>query len=187
MTRPFASPYSVQIARQHVAVVHRPLRICLLLYSYSFDATNGVLGVAVLFSSRSCDNLVMCSLRVFGAALCEPTGTPATPGRKSENESRARLCENRGVGLRKFVGCSHFVNTAVEYSTPLTATVGWLSVRCHSLHTISAGLGVRAGRPGVRILVVARDFSVLQHVRTDPRAHPAFYSMGTWSHLGDKG
>ena len=164
MTRPFASPYSVQIARQHVAVVHRPLRICLLLYSYSFDATNGVLGVAVLFSSRSCDNLVMCSLRVFGAALCEPTGTPATPGRKSENESRARLCENRGVGLRKFVGCSHFVNTAVEYSTPLTATVGWLSVRCHSLHTLSAGLGVRAGRPGVRILVVARDFSVLQKV-----------------------
>jgi hypothetical protein len=38
---------------------------------------------------------------------------------------------------------------------------------------------LRAGRSRVRILVGARDFSLLQNVQTDVRAHPVSYSMGT--------
>ena len=38
---------------------------------------------------------------------------------------------------------------------------------------------LRVGLAGVRILVVATDFSLLQNVQTGSGAHPASYSMGT--------
>jgi hypothetical protein len=44
----------------------------------------------------------------------------------------------------------------------------------------------RDGRSGVRIPVGARDFSLHQHVKIGPGAHPASYSTGIGLFLGNE-
>ena len=92
------------------------------------------------------------------------------------------------VGIRFTTVGVRFTTVAVRFTTVVQNRVPHppsynrkLTTSNNNFRVSLVGMAtrLRVVRPGFRIPVEAKDFSVIQNVQTGSGAHPAFYTMGT--------